>query len=511
MSISALGRYDAFVSYASVDRRRARRIQRFLESWVDKREGRRLRVFLDETDIRGGTLDAELRGAAHRARTLIVCYSPAASESRWVNEEVRLFRERANLDRIAVAIVSGNATPEVAGRELVAGAELRVHDLRGGRWLGLIGLGVKLELLRLLAFVAEVDLRTLRNWHLRRTVASVGSFAILALVPLWALLSVPLDDWEQLELKVGDKQIYAIAAEADGEKLLVASRFRGAGPQGFRDYIQIVDGALTEEPNITFNEVALSRRLLPISLLPHQQRTRFPSIDVAAYTERAAAGEQFVGEVANGRIVIIVPLAPTQDEIDEATDNSYDFGTPIPTVKGSLVVTIEGQQQAAVEVADLSPVWEKRDGTAGPTSPSHGLAVAWSPEGDLWLGMAGRDAREAGGLWLRRAGQSTWEKLRDFASVQSIELDIRGGQTRSVLVAEKHIELWSGIVLVPRPTRVVMREVDKTAWRTAPAPPFGTRSEVELVGRLNGARLVRVDEHLYRQRTISLWRFLLSR
>jgi len=510
MSIPASDRYDAFVSYASVDRRRARRIQRFLESWVDKREGRRLKVFLDETDIRGASLHAELRRAAHGARTLIVCYSPAAAESRWVDEEVRLFREREALDRIAVAIVSGNATLEVAGRELVAGAEVRVHDLRSGRWLGLIGLGVKLELLRLLAFVAEVDLRTLRNWHLRRTVARVVLFVMLALVPLWALLSVPLDDWEQLELKLGHTQIYAIAAEAEGEELLVASRLRAAGPQGFRNYIQIVDGALTKAPKISFNEIALKRRLLPIPLLPERQRARIPSIDVGAYTERKPAGPRLVGEVTNGRFIVVVPLAPTQDEIDEATDNSYDVGTPIPTVKGSVVATIEGHQQLAAEVPDLSPVWEEREGAAGPTSPARGLAVAWSPEGDLWLGMAGRDAREAGGLWLRRAGQSTWERLRDFTSVQSIELDIRDGRTRSVLVAEKHADLWSGIRLIPRPTRVVMREVDETGWRPAPAPPFGTRSEVELVGRLNGARLVRVDEHIYRQRRIPLWRFLLT-
>jgi hypothetical protein len=323
-------------------------------------------------------------------------------------------------------------------------------------------------------------------------------------------LSVPLDHWEQLELKLGRAQIYAIAAEAEGDKLRVASRYRGAGPQGFRDYIQIVDGALTKEPKITFNEIAFKRRLLPVELLPQTQRARIPFIDVAAYTERKPAGRRLVGEVTKNRFIVVAPLAPTSDEIEEATDKSYDFGTPIPTVKGSIVATIEGQQQVVAEVPDLSPMWEEREKTAGPTSPSHGLAVAWSPEGDLWLGMAGRDAREAGGLWLRRAGQSTWERLRDFTSVLSIELDIRGARTRSVIVAEKHVDLWSGIRLIPRPTRVVMRDVDESGWRPAPAPPFGTRSEVELVGHLNGARLVRVDEHIYRQRKIPLWRFLLT-
>jgi hypothetical protein len=362
MPIPAPDRYDAFISYASVDRRRARRIQRFLESWIDKAEGRRLKVFLDETDIRGGSLDAELRRAAHGARTLIVCYSPAAAESRWVEKEVRLFRERTEPGKIAIAIVGGKATAEAAGREVVAGVEHRVHDLRSGWWLSPIGLGVKLELLRLLAFVAEVDLRTLRNWHLRRTVRSVVLFAFLALVPLWAILSVPLDDWEQLELSAGREPIYAIAAEADGEKLLVASRFRGGGPQGFRDYIQVVEGALTKDAKVSFNEITLTRRLLPLPLLPYQRRTRVPTIDVSGYTERKTAGAPFAAEITGGRFVVVVPLAPTPDEIDEATDNSYDFGTPIPKVKGSIVATIEGTQLSAAEVSDLSPVWEEREG-----------------------------------------------------------------------------------------------------------------------------------------------------
>jgi hypothetical protein len=47
--------------------------------------------------------------------------------------------------------------------------------------------------------------------------------------------------------------------------------------------------------------------------------------------------------------------------------------------------------------------------------------------------------------------------------------------------------------------------------RPASAPPLGTRSEVEWIGRLKGARMGRVDEHLYRQRTLPLWHFLMKR
>jgi hypothetical protein len=503
--------YAAFVSYASTDRRHARRVQRFLESWVDRRDRRRLKVFLDETDIRGGGLDAELRRAAHASRSLIVCYSPAAAESRWVDSEIEAFSERTGPERIAAAIVGGTMTAVAVGREVVPGAEVRVHDLRRGRWLGLIGLGNKLELLRLLAFIADVDLRTLRNWYLRRTLASITLFVVVALVPLWALLTLPLDDWQPVSVKRGREAVQAIAAEADGDKLLVASRYRGVGPQGFRNYIEFTSDTLAAQPKSTFDPTPLKRRLLPPNRLGWSQRGRVPPVDIAAYTQRKAAGLPFVGEVAPDRFVYVIPLAPTQDEIDEATDNSRDFDTPIPVVRGAIVASSDAGHVVASEVPDLSPVWEEIEQKVGPSSPARGLAVAWSPEGDLWIGMLGRDAREVGGLWVRRAGTTDFEHLQGFASVQSIELEVTGGRTRSVLVTERHLDLWRGIRLVPWPTRVVQRPVGAAEWSPAPAPPFGTRSEVEFVGTLDGAQVVRVDEHLFRKRTIPVWRFLLSR
>ncbi len=494
--------YDAFVSYASSDQRGARRVQRFLESWVDRRAGRRLRVFLDETDVRGGTLDVELRRAAHAARTLIVCHSPAASESRWVEKEVRLFRERAEPDRIAVAIVGGRAAPESVGRGLVPGAELRVHDLRRGRWLGPIGLGVKLELLRLLAFVADVDLRALRNWHLRRVLTRGALLVVCALAPPLLLLNLPLEDWLRLDVRLRGEPIYAVAAEAGGGKLRVMTRFRGHTALGFRDDIQVVEDALGREPRAEFHDVALRRRLRPVSRLPYEMQGRIPRVDVGAHTRREGVGPPLAAEIADGRFVVLVPLALTQEEIDAARDDSLDSSTPIPVVKGSLVATIDGGATVVSEVADLSPVWEEREGFGRPASPSRGPAVAWSPEGDVWLGVQGRDEREAGGLWLRPGGGGAWERVPGFVSVQSIELDGRDGRTRGVVVAEKHLELWRGIRLVSRPTRVVVRRAGESTWRPAPAPPYGTRSEVELVGRLDGARVVRVDERLYRQSTL---------
>ena len=501
--------YDAFLSYATVDRKAARRIQRFCESWRDKQTGRRLRVFLDDTDIRGGRLDEELRRAAQASRKLIVCYSPAAAESRWVEAEVQLFLAGSDADRIAVAVVDGDLEAAQAARQVVPGTEVRVHDLRRGRWLGILGLGVKLELLRLLAYVADLDMRTLRNWHIRRSLTNFTAFILLALLPLWALLSFPVADWEAISLRHGKEEIYAIAAEANDGKLTVAARFRGAGPQGFRDYVQIFEDALSPQARSSFNEVILRRRLLPGELLPYSAAARIPRIDLASFTSRAAASNApaLVGEVAPGRFVIVQPLEPSEEELDQARDNAADFGTPIPAVHGSLVVTIDGEQRVASEVDELSPHWKRED----MRSPGRGLSIAWSPEGDVWLGMAGRDAGEAGGLWVRRGGQTRWERQPDFRSVHSIDLEIENGRTRAVVVSERHVDLWSGIRLVPWPTRVVRQTAGARTWVAAPAPPYGSRSEVEFVGRAGKARLVRVDEHIYRERTVPLWRFLALR
>lgn len=498
--------YDAFLSYATVDRQAARRIQRFCEGWRDKQTGRRLRVFLDHTDIRGGRLDEELRRAAHGARTLIVCYSPAAAESRWVEAEVRLFLAGSNPDRIAVAVVNGDLDATVAARQIVPGTEVRVHDLRRGRWLGIIGLGVKLEMLRLLAFVADLDLRTLRNWHLRRSIANIAAFVLLASLPLWALLSFPIEDWETVPLRDGQQSIYAIAAEANDGKLVVAARFRGAGPQGFRDYVQTFEDALSPQPRSSFKGVLLPRRLLPAELLPYAARERVPRIDLTAYTTRTPASNApaLIGEPAAGRFVIVQPLQPSEEELDAARDNAADFGTPIPDVRGSLVVTIEGERRLASEVEDLSPHWKGEDSR----SPARGLSVALAPEGDIWLGMVGRDAGESGGLWIRRAGQTVWARQPGFRSVHSIDLEIEDGRTVAVVVSERHVDLWSGIRLVPWPTRVVRQVMGRSEWGAASAPPHGSRSEVEFVGRVGGARLVRVDEHIYRERTVPLWRLL---
>lgn len=503
-------RYDAFLSYASADRRRARRVQRYLERWKDPRSGRRLAVYFDETDIRGGKLDEELRRAAHEAHTLIVCVTPSAMDSLWVAAEIGLFREKAQPDRIAALILGGDAEPARVGSELVPGAVVRAQDLRRGWWLAWLGLGIEVELLRLLAFVADVDLRTLRNWHLRRTLLHVAFVVLAVLVPLGFVAHWPLDDWERLVVQRGGQPVYAIAAEADGTHLRVVHRFRGAGPQGFRNYLETIDDALAPNSPARFHEVPLSARLLPVSLVPVDLRNRIPALDVASVTQRklVANREPLVGEPVPGKLVVVLAVAPSEDEDQDARDQSADMGTPIPTVAGAVVATIDSETTRIAEVLGLDPLWKEFDETRTPTSPSRAIAVAWAPEGDVWLGLGGESAQQRGGLWHRAAGAAVWERDVAFSSVRSIALDVRDGTTRAITVAEGHLDVWHGIVLEPHPARVVTRAVGEAQWRAAIAPPYGTRSEVELAGQLRGEMVIRVDEQLFRHRRLALWRFL---
>ncbi|MBL9138013.1 MAG: toll/interleukin-1 receptor domain-containing protein [Verrucomicrobiales bacterium] len=507
------GGYDAFLSYSSADRQRVKRVQAFLESYRFGNPRRRVRVFLDHTDIRGGELGGEISGAIQDSRTLIVCYSPAAAESMWVAREIEYGIAAANSPNIALVELGGDvdAAPFLA----LKGLEYRRHDLRKGWWFFVLKPRARLELLRLLAFVTDVDLRVLRNWHRRRQLAHAAmvTFAMLALFAL--VFSIPMKDWETIDLRSRGAPLYAIAAEVDGGALKAVSRYRAPGPQGFRNYLRVAENALSTNSPFQLNgPYSFRTRLLPVPLAAHPLRSRAPGFSLPAVTWRESAKNQapLIGEPRPGWVVSVVPLAPTDDERQEYEDRAADFGfaLPVPAVVGSVVAVDTGSAVHAVEVPDLSPVWRDTSPSGDPTSPSHGLAIACGNGGSIWIGLQGWDGLSSGGLWFSPNEGRTWERVPGFNNVVSVA--VRGvGANEEVTVAEGHIDLWQGSFLAPYPTRVVTREARSKDWRAAAMPPFGTRSEVELCGVLGAAEVVRVDETLYRGRRVPLWRFLWDR
>ena len=111
----------AFISYSHQDESWARWLQHSLESCrIPKRlvgeEGdfgpipERLRpVFRDREDLSSASdLTTQIRRELANSDTLIVICSPAAAASRWVNEEIRYFRQLGRGERILALIVEGD-------------------------------------------------------------------------------------------------------------------------------------------------------------------------------------------------------------------------------------------------------------------------------------------------------------------------------------------------------------------------------------------------------------------
>jgi hypothetical protein len=119
MATSAL-RYRAFISYASADRVIGETFQRAIESYripkalrgADRGFGpipkRLTPLFRDRSDADvGGALPDTLGSALARSDALIVLCSPIAAQSKWVNAEIRKFKELGRGARILPVIVDG--------------------------------------------------------------------------------------------------------------------------------------------------------------------------------------------------------------------------------------------------------------------------------------------------------------------------------------------------------------------------------------------------------------------
>ncbi len=208
-------KYWAFLSYSHQDAKVCAWLHEALERFAvpkrlvgrDSREGplpaKLFPVFRDREELPGSAeLGANLTEALEASRYLIVLCSPAAARSRWVNEEIRLFKQMGGEGRILALIVDGepNATdrpesgllecfPDALRYRLGADGKFtqeRVEpiaaDIRKGQETR------QIALLRLVAGLLGVSFdelrqrdreRTRRQWWLRT--ASLTTLAVLLL------------------------------------------------------------------------------------------------------------------------------------------------------------------------------------------------------------------------------------------------------------------------------------------------------------------------------------------
>jgi tetratricopeptide (TPR) repeat protein len=207
--------YAAFISYSHRDRRWAEWLHRNIESYrlppgvISASEGElsaaRLKpVFLDRAELpTSASLADSVTAALTDSAALIVICSPAAAQSRWVNEEVRAYKSLGRGSRIYCLVVDGepgvgDCFPpalrfEIENGELTArpAPEPMAADVRTGKderalarlkiVAGLVG--VPLDRLR-----QRDQLRRQRRLTVIAALASVGciAFGALAVVALRA-------------------------------------------------------------------------------------------------------------------------------------------------------------------------------------------------------------------------------------------------------------------------------------------------------------------------------------
>ena len=217
MTTSAFA-YRAFISYSHRDEHWAGWLHRALERYRVPRRlvgrstaqgevpARIAPIFRDREELASATdLGRVVNAALEQSSSLIVICSPAAAQSRWVNEEIRAFQSLGRGDRIFCLIVDGDpngaadrqcfpdalrvpsATTDPAGT--VRAVEPIGADVRPGND------GQRLALLKLIAGVLGVGLdelvrRDLQRRNRRLVTISVASVAGMAVTSLLAVLAL---------------------------------------------------------------------------------------------------------------------------------------------------------------------------------------------------------------------------------------------------------------------------------------------------------------------------------
>lgn len=512
-------KFDAFLSYNRTDRSAVRRIQRFLESYRPPNRSRRLKVYLDETDMRGGSLPENLSQALADSRALVVCWSDKAAGSPWVKTEISDFRNLGQESRIAVVHVGG-AGPTV-DHEAFTGLEPVEHDLRRGWKAGILLPGGRLALLRLIAFLTDVDMRVLCNWAHRRAFRNALLTLAVVTLPLGAVMSLRLAYWDPVSLIHYDQPIEPIACEVVHGKLWIASWSEAAGEvSGARAYFVTYPDVLTKPtkqiPRST--SFALPKRALPRTMVSRDLWNRVKAVveksSAAGLLARHPRWEDAarVAEPRPDHLVFILPFARGEPDEQKLRWAAMDR-LPIPETHGTLVVVKENGRLPKVKtVSDLSPpLWKNRTAdNQRRTSPARGISVVWQKNGAIWIGVPG-ERGIAGGLWHSPDAGNRWQRVDGFFSVTSIDLRVARNGEETVMVAEEHFKRVSGTEFIEGSSRVVERARDGT-WIRSDAPPYGPDSEVEICGTLpDGTRHVRVDNQIYRQSSRPLYRLVLDR
>ncbi len=454
--------WDAFISYSSADAVVAARVQRALERYRLP-DGRRLRVYRDETDIAGGELPGQLRRALAESRALVVCCSGAAAASRWVDLEIGAFRELAP-DRPVLSVLVAEEPPDNLPRALGGDASTRWADLRAGWRLGVPRSRTRVELVRVVAGVAGIDFRELlpldRRRRRRRLLTTAATVATALVAAAW----IPVRTW--IDVTPTRTQAFQCDQLDDDIAWLVLNE-----PYAIKNIV-------TLEPAGLSGASATGRRRIELAEFVPRGRLLPPFV---ADTLRAHCGSDaaWIGEPEAGLCVGV----RESEETGFFADPMGGFDAPVTDV-----VVGDGPPSTLQSIwrrVDMD-AWREQYGIR--TTPSAGLPVAAAGD-DVWLGFA-QDQLTPGGLWHTADRGRSWDQLPHITDVRSIRrLDV-------------------GLLVAARRNRELgFYRLDDTT-----ATPFdvpGKGDDLEVCGQVDGQPVIRADRSAYRRARRPWWRTVL--
>ena len=194
-------RYDAFISYshehAAIAERLSRRIRSYRPPRATGLSRRRLLVFRDRERL---TTSADLATALDRtvgaSDHLVLLASPAAAQSRYVDQEVTAFLERQSESNISIVVCAGETPGNLPPALRTRMREPLYIDLRGSSRRAF-----RLESLRLIAALLGVDYARLRREdearRFRRGVLAASATLLLGFTAASAYLvsTTPSEAW----------------------------------------------------------------------------------------------------------------------------------------------------------------------------------------------------------------------------------------------------------------------------------------------------------------------------
>ena len=502
-------KFDAFITYSHKESKVAKRLQTYLQRCRLPKRHRRLQVYLDQTDIRGGDLSGELTSALNHSKTLMVCCSPAAYDSKWVQKEIGTFGEARQRPIIPI-LLAGD--PEKIIPASILRQEKRYIDLRRGKWLGIFSPKARIEIARAIAAITDLPLRDLVDWERKRQRKIGLRMGVVFVLLLAVLLFFPRWYTHEINVKkiIGNLRT-AEFAEVQNDSLIVMAREIMEAGQGKRNYVACYSNILESKEWKWLDEAPFSSqtRLLHFNLLNDNEKERLSKIFNLREIRKPAKAyaDQRSKEVDEENI----DFSPRGPWAGEPRPNLFIFVYVIPPIPidlldepysgppaGDAVVIVAepGKAPKTTVIAGLDPA--RSQTLFGPKSTNlhEGIPVA-AAGNELWLGMAARDDGRTGGLWHSPDAGQSWKRVKQFNSIASIGIDPKnlgriflatatGRWKSSVREGTLDTELWE-------------RPGPESRWRLMKhAPPYSACSLIQIVGFFgDGALAIQVDSSIY--------------